>query len=233
MNGELKRRLGYLIFAIILDAAANGLMIASNMGSAVWMASGVNISSLIHVSYGNTLFVYAILVSITNQILLRKFDAHILISNLLFSLPFSYLVGFFTNVFGMLNLADLNMFWRLLLDILGLIGVSAGTSIYQRCNLIQHPNDELAYLLRFKYLHGSAGWGQPVSYTPPVVIMIICFMITGSIQSVGIGTILAMFIQGVIIGWSDKLIVPSLKHHLRIGKSYEKVRVSGRRAFEH
>lgn len=216
---DLKRRLGYLIFAIILDAAANALMISSNMGSAVWMASGVNISSLIHVPYGTTLFVYAILVTITNQILLRKFDVHIFISNLLFSLPFSYLVGFFTWAYGPLHFAQMNIVVRFLIDVIGLIGVSAGTSIYQRCNLIQHPNDELAYLLRFKYLHGSAGWGQLFSYTPPVVIMIICFAISGKILSVGIGTILAMFIQGIIIGWSDKLIVPSLKHHLRIGKT--------------
>jgi uncharacterized membrane protein YczE len=207
-----------LIFAIVLDAAANGLMISSNMGSAVWMASGVNISSLIHVKYGTTLFVYAILVTITNQILLRKFDGHIFISNLVFALPFSYLVGFFTWSFGMFNLDQLNIVVRFLLDFIGLVGVSAGTSIYQRCNLIQHPNDELAYLLRFKYLHGSAGLGQFLSYTPPVVIMIICYSLTGKILSVGIGTLMAIFIQGIIIGWSDKIFVPSLKHNLQIGK---------------
>lgn len=216
---DLKKRIGYLSFAIVLDAAANALMISSNMGSAVWMASGVNISSLLHVEYGTTLFVYAVLVSIVNQILLRKFDGHIFISNLLFSLPFSYLVGFFTWLYGPLNFDQLNIVVRIIIDIIGLVGVSAGTSIYQRCNLIQHPNDELAYLLRFKYLHGSAGWGQLFSYTPPVVIMIICYFISGKILSVGLGTILAVFIQGVIIGWSDKLILPSLKHHLQIGKT--------------
>ncbi len=180
------------------------------------MASGVNISSTLHVPYGSTLFVYAILVSIANQILLRKFDGHIFISNLLFSLPFSYLVGFFTYLFQLLHFGTLNIFLRIVIDVVGLVGVSAGTSIYQRCNLIQHPNDELAYLLRFKYLHGSAALGQTLSYTPPVVIMIICFAVTGKILAVGLGTILAVFIQGLIIGWSDKLIFPSLKHHLRI-----------------
>lgn len=214
-----KNRLAYLSFAIVLDAAANALMITSNMGSAVWMASGVNISSVIHVPYGTTLFVYAILVTITNQLLLGKFDMHIFISNILFAFPFSYLVGFFTNVYAPINVAQMNIVIRLIVDIVGLIGVSVGTSIYQRCNMIQHPNDELAYLLRFKYLHGSAGWGQLLSYTPPVVIMIICYFATGKILSVGIGTILAMFIQGVIIGWSDKLVVPSLKHNLRMLKN--------------
>jgi len=211
--GKFKVRLGYLIFAIVLDAFSNAVMIDSNMGSAVWMSSAVNISAFLHSPYGTTLFVYAIIVTIANQILLRKFDGHIFISNLLFSFPFSYLVGIFSNVLNPLNLNQFPFVIRLLINILGLIGVSIGTSIYQRCNLIQHPNDELAYLLRFKYLHGSAGWGQLLSYTPPVVIMIICFILTGNILSVGIGTILAMFFQGVIIGISDKIVVPSLKHH--------------------
>ncbi len=212
-DNSFKKRMGFLIFAIVLDAAANALMIDSNVGSAVWMASGVNISHLINVPYGTTLFVYAVLVTVANQMLIGKFDGHIFISNLLFSLPFSYLVGFFSSLYLPLQLDHLNIFFRIILDILGLIGVSVGTSIYQRCNLIQHPNDELAYLLRFKYLHGSAGWGQLISYTPPVTIMIICFATTGRLLSVGIGTILAIFIQGIIIGISDKLIFPSLKHH--------------------
>jgi len=211
--GKFKIRLGYLIFAIVLDAFSNAVMIDSNMGSAVWMSSAVNISSFLHSPYGTTLFVYAVLVTIANQILLRKFDGHIFISNLLFSFPFSYLVGIFSNVLNPLGLNQLPLLMRLAVNILGLVGVSIGTSIYQRCNLIQHPNDELAYLLRFKYLHGSAGWGQLLSYTPPVVIMAICFAMTGHILSVGIGTILAMFFQGVIIGISDKIVVPSLKHH--------------------
>jgi Predicted membrane protein len=212
-KGRFKTRLGYLIFAIVLDAFANALMIDSNMGSAVWTASAVNISSLLHSSYGTTLFVYAVLVTITNQLLLGKFDGHIFLSNLLFSLPFSYLVGFFSDIMNPLQMNNFPILWRLVIDVVGLIGVSVGTSIYQRCNLIQHPNDELAYLLRFKYLHGSAGWGQLVSYIPPVTIMIICYVMTGQILSVGIGTILAMFCQGIIIGISDKIVVPSLKHH--------------------
>jgi len=210
---KFKSRLVYLTFAIVLDAFANSLMINSEMGSAVWTASAVNISKLLHSSYGTTLFVYAVIVTIANQFLLGKFDGHIFVSNLIFSLPFSYLVGFFSMILDPLQLNQWPIYLRLLTDILGLIGVSVGTSIYQRCNLIQHPNDELAYLLRFKYLHGSAGWGQLISYTPPVIIMVICYFMTGKILSVGVGTILAMFCQGMIIGFSDKIVLPSLKHH--------------------
>ncbi|WP_246013789.1 hypothetical protein [Companilactobacillus suantsaicola] len=163
MDSKFKKRLGYLIFAIVLDAFANALMIDSNMGSAVWTASAVNISTLLHASYGTTLFVYAVIVTIVNQLLLGKFDTHIFISNLLFSLPFSYLVGFFSDLLNPFHFPNLPIYLRIVIDILGLMLISIGTSIYQRCNLIQHPNDEMAYLLRFKYLHGSAGWGQLVN----------------------------------------------------------------------
>lgn len=212
-QNSFKKRLGYLSFAIVLDAAANALMVDSNVGSAVWMASGVNISHLINVSYGNTLFVYAVLVTIANQILLRKFDRKIFISNLLFALPFSYLMGFFSNLYLPLHFEQMHIVVRIIIDVIGLIGVSVATSIYQRCNLVQHPNDELAYIIRFKYVHGSAGWGQFLSYTPPVTIMIVCFILSGKLLAVGLGTVLAIFIQGILIGISDKIFVPSLKHH--------------------
>ncbi|MFD1419229.1 hypothetical protein [Companilactobacillus keshanensis] len=213
---DYRKRLGYLAFAIVFIAAANALMVDSNVGSAVWMASGVNISKLINVDYGTTLFFYAIIVSVVNQFLLKKFDGHVFISNLLFSVPFSYLMGFFTKLYLPLHIERLGLFWQVVIDIIGLLGVSIGASIYQRCNIIQHPNDELAYILRFKYLHGSAGWGQVFSYLPPVTIMVICYFLTGKIYSVGIGTILAIFFQGYMIGKADFLVIPSLKHHYNL-----------------
>jgi Predicted membrane protein len=212
-QNSFKKRLGYLSFAIVLDAAANALMVDSNVGSAVWMASGVNISHLINVSYGNTLFVYAVLVTIANQILLRKFDRKIFISNLLFALPFSYLMGFFSNLYLPLHFEQMHIVVRIIIDVIGLIGVSVATSIYQRCNLVQHPNDELAYIIRFKYVHGSAGWGQFLSYTPPVTIMIVCFILSGKLLAVGLGTVFGNLYSRNLIGISDKIFVPSLKHH--------------------
>lgn len=83
---DFNRRLGYLIFAIALDAAANALMIHSNLGSAVWTASAVNLAQLLKISNGTTLFAYAILVTITNQFLLKHFDGRIFISNFNFCL---------------------------------------------------------------------------------------------------------------------------------------------------
>ncbi|WP_261806965.1 hypothetical protein [Lapidilactobacillus luobeiensis] len=210
---SFKKRLGFLVLGLVLDAAANALMINSNLGSAVWTASGVNLADALHISYGTTLFGYALLVTIANQFLLRRFDARMFISNLIFSLPFSYLVNFFAWLYQPLQLDQLPLPLRLLVNLTGLFGVAVGVSIYQRANVIQHPNDELAYLLRFQYLHGSAGWGQLISYTPPVLVMLGCWLITGQLTTIGIGTLLALTIQGFVIGWSDRHIVPSLKHH--------------------
>ncbi len=210
---DFPRRLGYLVFAIVLDAAANALMINSNLGSAVWTASGVNLAQALQVSYGTTLFGYALVVTVANQFLLRHFDGRMLISNLIFSLPFSYLVNFFVWLYQPLALGQLPLFWRLLVNLLGLFGVAAGVSIYQRANVVQHPNDELAYLLRFKYLHGSAVWGQLLSYTPPILVMLGCRLVTGHLTAIGIGTFLALTVQGFVIGWSDQHLIPSLKHH--------------------
>lgn len=212
-KNDFNRRLGYLAFAIVLIAASNALMIDSNVGSMVWMASAVNITNIIKIDYGTTLFIYAIIVTIANQFLLGKFDGHILLSNLVFAFPFSYLVGFFTKFYLLFHFDSIGLVWQIVLDVLGLFGASIGCSIYERVNLIQHPNDELAYIIRFKYLHGSAGWGQFFSYMPPIVVLIICFFITGKIDSVGLGTVLAVCFQGILIGKADNWFIPSLKHH--------------------
>lgn len=212
-KSDFKERLGYLAFAIILIAAANALMIDSNVGSMVWMASAVNVTNIIKIDYGTTLFIYAVIVTIANQFLLGKFDGHILLSNLVFAFPFSYLVGFFTKFYLIFHIGSLGLIWQIVLDVLGLLGASVGCSIYERVNLIQHPNDELAYIIRFKYLRGSAGWGQFFSYLPPIVVLLVCFFITGRIDSVGLGTVLAVCFQGILIGKADHIVVPSLKHH--------------------
>ncbi|WP_225427038.1 hypothetical protein [Companilactobacillus kedongensis] len=212
-KSDFKNRLGYLAFAIVFIAASNALMIDSNVGSMVWMASAVNVTNIIKIDYGTTLFVYAVIVTVANQFLLGKFDGHILLSNLVFAFPFSYLVGFFTKFYLLFHFENWGLFWQVILDVLGLLGASIGCSIYERVNLIQHPNDELAYIIRFKYLHGSAGWGQFFSYLPPILVLIVCFFMTGKIESVGLGTVLAVCFQGILIGKADHIIVPSLKHH--------------------
>ncbi|CAM3166678.1 hypothetical protein [Lactiplantibacillus plajomi] len=216
---DFRQRFWFLVFSILLNSAMNALTIAANLGSAVWTGSSVNLANWIHVPLGTTLLLYGISVTLLNQLLLGHFDRRRFISNLLYIVPFSYLVEFIGYFWQWLGVPDWSLAVRLIANFTGLIGVAAAVSIYQRCNLIQHPNDDLSYILRFRFLHGSAIIAQWTSYLPPVIITIVAFLATGQLHAIGIGTVFALVAQGAIMGWSDTHVFPGLKHHVDVAKA--------------
>jgi len=213
---DFHQRFWFLVFSIFLNSAANALTISTNLGSAVWTGSSVNLANWIHVPLGTTLLLYGIAVTVLNQLMLGHFDRRRFISNLLYILPFSYLVQFIGLFWNWLGVPTLPIMLRLMVNLLGLLGVAAAVSIYQRCNLIQHPNDDLSYILRFRFLHGSAIIAQWTSYLPPLTITVVAFLITGQLRAIGIGTVFALVAQGAIMGWSDTHVFASLKHHVDV-----------------
>ncbi|QEA52646.1 YczE/YyaS/YitT family protein [Loigolactobacillus coryniformis] len=213
---DFRQRMDFLVLSIFMNAAGNGLTIATHLGSAVWTGSSVNLSNWIHIPLGTTLFIYGIVITIVNQLLLGHFDRRRLVSNLLYTIPFSYMVSFFTLVWNWLGVPQLSLVWRLVIDTLGILILSAAVSIYQRANIIMHPNDDLSYILRFKFLKGSAILGQWASYTPPLLITVMAFVATGKLEAIGYGTVLALTAQGVLMKWSDGHVFPQLKHHVDV-----------------
>lgn len=206
----------YMIFSVLLNSFANGLTIASNLGSAVWTASGVNLSEVIPVKLGTILFVYGLVIQAMNVMIRGRFDWHIVLSNLIFAFSFSYLVQFWTWVLTTIGVPKLDFFERLVLDVIGVTFIAFAVSIYQRVDVMLHPNDEFTYLIRFKYLHGNAAVSQYASYVIPIIIIIICFFIKHRLYSIGIGTFLALFFQGPVIGWADEHVFTHLKHKVQV-----------------
>lgn len=211
---DFKQRLYYLGLSIIINSAGNALAISSNLGSAVWTGSAVNLSKWINIPLGTTLFLYGIIVTISNQLLLGSFDRRRFFSNLLFTVPFSYLVAFFTWIFNTISVPEQDFYIRLILDIIGLYCVAMAVSMYSRSNLIMHPNDDLAYIIRFKYIHGSAVISQWLSYIPPILIIGASYVFTGKLYTIGFGTVFALLFQGAMMKWSDTHAFPKLKHHV-------------------
>ena len=184
------------------------------MGSAIWTVSAANLSNWLHWSLGNMLLIEGVIVAITNLLLLRKFDYFRLIRNLLYIIPFSYILQGFADFFNYIGVPDLNIWFRVILDIIGLFGIAAAVSLYQRANLIMHPNDDFPYILRFRFMHGSAVWSQWTSYIPPIILIIISVIETHQLVAVNFGTVYNILTQGYLIGWSDHHFFSKLHHHL-------------------
>lgn len=122
----LSGRFFFLFVSIFLNAFSNALTVSTNMGSAIWTASAVNLSHWVHLSLGNALFLEGIVVAVANLFLLGRFDYFRLIRNLLYITPFSYLLAGFEHFFISLGVGTLPLWWRLILDVVGLFGGRRG-----------------------------------------------------------------------------------------------------------
>ncbi|WP_251545831.1 hypothetical protein [Limosilactobacillus caecicola] len=211
---SINGRITFLAISIIINSFFNALTVSTQMGSAIWTASAVSLSNWLHFSLGNVLFAEGVIVAFTNLALLGHFDWFRLVRNLLFITPFSYLLAGFEKLFVHWGVPELGIGWRAVLDVIGLFGVAAAVSLYQRANIIMHPNDDLPYILRFRFMHGSSVFSQWMSNVPPLIIVVLVFVVNGHWYSFGIGTIYNILTQGYLIGWSDQHFLPVLHHHL-------------------
>lgn len=206
--------LSFFIFSILLNAFANALTVATNLGSAIWTASAVNLAAFTHIGLGIILFAYGFIVIFLNAILLRQLNWRRVIGNLIYISPFSYLVQQFTSLLEKAGIMSLGLPARIVLDIIGVVLIGVAVSIYQRVKLILHPNDDLSYILRFDFFNGNAAIAQYVSYILPILVLLACWFLTGNLLAFNIGTVISLISQGPVTGWADQHIFRRLKHRL-------------------
>lgn len=215
---QISERIGYFMISIIFNALGNALTVALNLGSALWTASAVNLTHFTAIPLDVMLFAFGIAVILINILILHKLEWHRVLGNIIFMVPFSYLIGYMTQLMLVFDINLLPLAIRIILDLIGICFIAVGISIYQRVDLILHPCDDLMQIIRFKYFRGSATIAQLVTFVPPIVITILCWIISRQIYAINIGTIFALLFQGTLVGIFDQVVFPTLKHHHLIKK---------------
>ncbi len=195
-----------LIISIIINSLGNALTVSLNLGSALWTASAVNMAHLFRMNLGNILLLEGIAIILSNALILRNFDWRRMLGNVLFMVPFSYLVSGIAQMLTVFHIQHLSLVPSVILDIIGVMMIGCGVSIYQRVNLILHPNDDFMQILRFKYFHGNAVIASLVAFIVPITITTICFLIQRHLWAVNIGTVVALLFQGTFIALSDRYV---------------------------
>ena len=211
----LQEKIYYLSISILLNTFGNALTISMNMGSSMWTAASVNISNYFPIQLGTVLLFNALLGIILNIIIDKKIDIPLIIGNFAFIFPFSVMVQFFVQGMGWLGLPGLPVWLRLVLNVAGIFLIAIAISIYQRVNWIIHPLDELTNTLRFKFCNGNPVHAQLLTFSIPIAMLIIMFVLSGHLYAVNLGTIAAPLCQGDWIGWADKRVFASLPHYFR------------------
>ncbi|WP_429971870.1 fructose permease [Fructilactobacillus sp. Tb1] len=230
----MKVSIAYFVFSLLINALGNVLTLVTSvkvgssfLGSAYWTAAEANLGIALHVDLFTIFLGAGVAITILNAILLGHWDWGRAIGNLIFMVPFSFLIQFFNNlfipgkIFGIAMNPIINLpvahnwmmiIFYVLLNFLGVAFIAVAISIYQRVNLVLHPADDLMQILRFKYCKGNANKAMWLSYIPPTIMGVIALAITRQFTNYGLGTIFAFLFQGGITGASDKVVFPKLKH---------------------
>ena len=146
-----------LIIGLVLNALGSGLTVATNMGAAPWTAAEVNLAYVCHISIGLMIFLVGVLVRIANQLLIKRWDKYRFFGEIIFIASFSYFTDIFISFFDWLKVPQLMILWRIFFCMLGIIIFCIAISLYQRANIIMHPNDDTTNILRFDYCKGRVG----------------------------------------------------------------------------
>ncbi|MDR3189969.1 MAG: hypothetical protein LBT80_02045 [Lactobacillaceae bacterium] len=209
---KIWQQLVFFILGISFNAVGNGITVATNMGSAPWTASAANLSNAFGLSIGVFLFIYGLLAASLAAILIGHLDIRKFFANMFFVVSFSLIINEVSHVFIGLGFMNLPLGARIIIDILAIGSVAIGVSINSRVQLIMHPLDDLVVITRFKYFKGSAIVAQGINFAIPMIISLTVWLVTHEIMAVNIGTLVALFGQGAIIGWGDKHVFSKLVH---------------------
>ena len=185
------------------------------MGSGLWTASAVNMYKWFGWNTGFLLFIIGVINAITNQFLIKRFDGKRLVGEILYVLFFSYFVNIFTELLNQIGVPSLPIVIRTILSCLGVVFFCVAISLYQRANIVMHPNDDTTNILRFLYLKGNSTAAQIIDFIPPIIIIIVSGLAVGTVYSVNIGTLFSFIFNGILIASADKWIWPKLKHNFK------------------
>lgn len=221
-NDSMSLRLTALIVGLVVNAIGNGLTVSTNMGTSPWTASEVNLAHLFNVSVGWPMFIVGSLTTIANQIMIKKFDKVRFFGELLFIAFFSYFVDIFLAFFNKIGVPKLPIWLKIILCLIGIFTFCCAISFYQRANIFMHPNDDTTNIIRFQYFKGNVVKAQLVNFSIPLIIIVVCVLISHQIYSVNIGMIVCVFANGPLIGFADKYLWHSLHHNFRVIKPITK-----------
>lgn len=209
----MRTRVLALLVGLALNAFGNALTVSSNTGSAVYTAASVDLYELTGIGISIYIFGWGLLNAIINQFLIRHVDVMRFCKGIFYTFFFSYFIDIFTHGLNWLGLPQCSWLFRTIISLIGVTLIGVSISIYQRANLLMHPNDDMSNILRFDYLHGSAVWSQVLDLTLPVIAIIVCSLMLWHVYAVSIATVCYFFLTGPVIKYSDKWIWPSLKHN--------------------
>ncbi|MGM0110032.1 hypothetical protein [Enterococcus sp. DIV0187] len=182
------------------------MAISVDMGSVIWMASGQGIAEILNMSIGNALILFGCFVAILGCFLNKKIDVKRNVYNIIFMILFSYLVEFMVYILTFFRICTFPFLAKFILMILSLVLISIAVALYQKADIVLHPNDELMLIVRNQFTKNNATKAQALVYIIPIGASLLAHAISGKWIGIGVGTVMSILFQGPIIDLCDCLL---------------------------
>lgn len=174
-------------FGLILFSFGYYLQLVADIGLPPWQAINQGLSLHLPITFGQASIFISILIVITDILLKESIGLGTILD--------AFIVGWGADFFIWLNLIPYqkNIWYGILLQIVALVIMSLAASIQMKAALSCGPRDALIVAIGKRFPHLSIG---TVSITISLIVLFVGFLLGGS---VGIGTVINLFLSGVIL----------------------------------
>lgn len=196
------RKIGYLIIAITGNALGTAIMEESNVGMTAWGSSALNTSNFLGVNLGIGFVVLSVFFYIIANIIRRRFDFKELVFSFLFLFSYAYLVDVFLWIIP--SIGHFDYFYRLLIDVFGLMILLFSISVHLKINIAVHPLD--VYLHELQKVIGIS-YGTYLAYSSAFILGVGFGLLHGGIEGIGLGTVITLTCSGFLMKlYNEKIL---------------------------
>ncbi len=199
----MKRTILYLIIAILGNALGTAIMSSTNLGMTAWGSAASNTGSLLGITLGQAFIVLSVIFYVFATIIRRKFLVYEMFESAGFLLSFSLLSDYFVSLIPELN--ELPYWLILLINVFGMLILMFSIAVHIRLHRFVHPMDIFLYVIQRKLR--SVSKGTYFAYTVGFGIAIFCGLLYGSIEDIGVGTIITLLSSGLVMKYYNKWIL--------------------------
>jgi len=197
------RKVWYLVIAITGNALGTALMEETDLGMTAWGSAARNFSNYFDISLGMGFIILSVFFYVLATCIRREFILNEMIQSTIFLLSFSFLSDFF--IYLIPSLSNLNDFFRLLINIFGMLILMFSIAVHIRVHIAVHPMDVFLYVMQKKLK--SISIGTYLSYFMGFLIAVVFGLLHRHIDAIGVGTMITLISSGYVMHFYNKYIL--------------------------
>lgn len=203
----MKKTLTLLTCSVIGNALGTALMTNTSLGLTAWGSAALNIGIFFNISFGTAFIIMAITFYVIAVLLAKR----IKMLDALMSFGFLVAFGMLSDLFIWLipDITGYSYTIRLLVNLLGLIVLVFSIALHLKILIAVHPCDVFLYQMQVKCKNDAMG--TYLTFGLAFFLAIIFGYLSGEVSGIGIGTIFAVALSGLLIRFFNQRIIANVQ----------------------